>query len=94
LKYPISVNVRSAEVLDSFFFERYLPTISFQRTGYYNHSCLGNTLEVIDYESIERTSRAIKELVLEIDKKKIEKRINKKILREMNKYLEFDICDL
>lgn len=94
LKYPISTNVDYPLNLDSFFFQRYMPTISFQRTGYYNHSRLGNTLEIVDYESIERTARAIRELVMDVEKKKIKRRISKKVVEEMNKYLKYDIYDL
>ncbi len=94
LKYPISTNVDYPLNLDSFFFQRYMPTISFQRTGYYNHSRLGNTLEIVDYESIEKTARAIRELVMEVEKKKIKRRISKKVVEEMSKYLKYDIYDL
>lgn len=94
LKYPISTNVDYPPNLDSFFFQRYMPTISFQRTGYYNHSRLGNTLEIVDYESIEKTARAIRELVMDVEKKKIKRRISKKVVEEMSKYLKYDIYDL
>jgi hypothetical protein len=94
LKYPISTNVDYPPNLDSFFFQRYMPTISFQRTGYYNHSRLGNTLEIVDYESIEKTARAIRELVMEVEKKKIKRRISKKVVEEMSRYLKYDIYDL
>jgi len=94
LRYPISTDVDYPLNLDSFFFQRYMPTISFQRTGYYNHSRLGNTLEIVDYESIEKTAAAIKELIIEVDKKKIKGRISNKIVEEMNKYLKNDIYDL
>lgn len=94
-KYPITAEVRCVGLLDSFFFQRYVPTITFQRTGYYSHSSLGNTFRIVDYESIERTARAIKELVLEVDKKEMRREINEKeIEREMKNYLEFDIYDL
>jgi len=52
---------------------------------------LGNTLEIVDYESIERTARAIKELVLEVDKEKVKRKTSKEIVEEMSKYLENDI---
>lgn len=91
LRYPISTEVRCLGLLDSFFFQRYVPTITFQRTGYYSHCRLGNTLEIVDYESIERTARAIKELVLEVDKKKVKRKTSKEIVEEMGKYLENDI---
>lgn len=94
LKYPISTEVRCTGALDSFFFQRYLPTITFQRTGYYSHSRLGNTLEIVDYESIERTARAIKELVLDMNKREISKEVNEKIVKEMGKFVTFDIYDL
>lgn len=94
LRYPISTEVRCAGPLDSFFFQRYVPMITFQRTGYYSHSRLGNTLDIVDYESIERTSRTIKELVLEMDKREIGKEINQKIIEDMSKYLNLDIYDL
>ncbi|MHA2434172.1 MAG: M28 family metallopeptidase [Candidatus Thorarchaeota archaeon] len=91
LRYPISTEVRCLGLLDSFFFQRYVPTITFQRTGYYSHCRLGNTLEIVDYESIERTARAIKELVLEVDKEKVKRKTSKEIVEEMSKYLENDI---
>lgn len=94
LRYPIYVKVRCTENLDSFYFQRYMPTIVFQRDGYYNHSRLGNTLEVVDYMSMEKTARAIKELILEIEKEDIEKRISEKITNEMNVFLQNDIYDL
>jgi len=94
MSYPISTEVRCVGPLDSFFFQRYMPTMTFQRTGYYSHCRLGNTLEIVDYDSVERTSEAIKELVLEMGRKKRTKReINKKIVKEMGKYLKFDIYD-
>ena len=94
LKYAISTEVRCVGPIDSFFFQRYVPTITFQRTGYYSHCRLGNTLEVVDYESIERTAKAIKELILEIDKRKIEKEIGEEIEEKMKHHLEFNIYDL
>ena len=94
LRYPISTEVRCIGLLDSFFFQRYVPTITFQRTGYYSHCRLGNTLEIVDYPSIERTARAIKELVLEVDKKKVKRKTDKEIVEEMSKYLRNDIHDI
>jgi len=94
LKYPISTEIRCTGPHDSFYFQRYVPTITFQRTGYYSHSRLGNTLEIVDYESIERTARAIKELVLEVDKRETNKEIDERIVKEMINPLTFDIYDI
>ena len=44
--------------------------------------------------SIERTANAVKELVMEIDKKATSREISKKVVEEMGKYLEDDIYDL
>ncbi|UCE09479.1 MAG: M28 family peptidase, partial [Candidatus Thorarchaeota archaeon] len=52
--YPISMELRCVGPLDSFFFQRYVPTITFQRQGYYSHCRLGNRLDIVDYCSIER----------------------------------------
>jgi hypothetical protein len=94
LQYPISIEARCVGLLDSFFFQRYVPTMTFQRTGYYSHCRLGNRLEIVDYTSIERTARAIKELVLEVEKKKAKRKTNKEIVEEMSKYLRNDIHDI
>lgn len=94
LKYPIKTEARCVGPLDTFFFQRYMPTITFQRTGYYGHSRLGNRLDIVDYISIDRTANAIKELVLEIGKMKKRGKADKSIVEEMSKYLENDICDL
>jgi len=91
LKYPISTEVRCVGPIDSFFFQRYVPTITSQRTGYYSHCRLGNTLKVIDYESIERTAKTIKELILEVDKRKIKKEIGEEIEKEMEHHLKSNI---
>jgi Iap family predicted aminopeptidase len=94
LKYPVSTEVRCTGPIDSFYFQKYVPTITFQRTGYYSHSRLGNMLDIVDYESIERTARATKELVLGSDKREIKKEDNERIVKEMGKFITSDIYDL
>lgn len=94
MRYPIHVQVRCTGPLDSFYFQRYMPTIIFQRGGYYGHSRLGNILEVVDFTSMERTSRAIKELILEIDKEEVERQISEEVIDKMKAFLQNNIYDI
>jgi len=50
-------------------------------------------LKIVDYESIERTAKAIKELILKVDKGRIERSISEEIKEEMKYDLEFNIYD-